>query len=104
MAISLLVACHGNRAATGTSGSEETTEQMGTRHTGTITTDFAKEGCPVLLMLDGKAEEPMLLPIGLDDRYKDHGMRLSFTWRPSRAPSGSCLKGMPAILEDIRVL
>lgn len=77
---------------------------MDTRHTGTITTAFAGEGCPVLLMLDGKAEEPILLPIALDERYNVHGMRLSFTWRPSRASSGACMKGMPAILEDIRVL
>ncbi len=72
--------------------------------TGIITTAFASAGCPLLIQLQPAGEVEYLIPIALDDRYKKDGMRLKFTSRPSKASSGNCGKGQPAILENITVM
>lgn len=69
-------------------------------HTGRITTAFASEGCPLLVTLD-EDPEVHLIPIGLDERYAKNGTQLRFRYRPSRASNGGCMKGQPAVLEDI---
>jgi hypothetical protein len=71
--------------------------------TGKVTTQFAGEGCAVLVKLDG-AEGKLLLPVGLDQSYQKEGLMLRFTYRLSRASMGSCRQGQTAILEDITVL
>ena len=73
-------------------------------HSGTITLGAASEGCPLLLRLDPEKEGQWLLPIALDEQYQKEGLRLKFSYRPSRASSGSCTKGTPAILENIHVM
>ncbi len=69
-------------------------------HTGRVTTAFAAEGCPLLVALD-REPDVFLIPIGLDERYTRNGTQLRFRYRPSRASNGGCLKGQPAVLEDI---
>ena len=73
-------------------------------HSGTIMLGAAAEGCPLLLRLDPEKEGEWLLPIALDEQYLKEGLRLKFSYRPSRASSGSCTKGTPVILENIHVM
>lgn len=104
--IILLVACNGQRQGT-TSGNNNTMEESAPEgmHHGTITTAFEAEGCPHLILLDNPPDraDPYLLPIGLDQRMLKDGVKLRFTYTPSRAPSGACGKGMPAVLENVTV-
>ena len=71
---------------------------------GLITSQFAEEGCPWLVQITTRGQEAFLIPIALDEQYLKNGMRLRFTHRPSKASSGRCGKGDPAILENIVVL
>ncbi|MBK8340902.1 MAG: hypothetical protein IPK99_13290 [Flavobacteriales bacterium] len=100
LAVGLLAACNGSKTAAAVESSAPPTEGL---VTGTITTAFANEGCAYLVALDQPAEKSHLLPIALDEQYLKDGVKLSFTYRLSRASSGSCAKGQPAILENISV-
>lgn len=71
---------------------------------GTVTSAFSGEGCPWLVLLDTPTEVGPLIPIALEERYLRDGMRIAFSYRLSRASSGACKKGTPAILEDIAAL
>ncbi len=73
-------------------------------YSGIVTLSQAKEGCPVLIRLDPQKTGEVLIPIGLDEKFQKEGMQLKFSYRPSRASSGSCMKGTPAILEDITAI
>jgi hypothetical protein len=73
-------------------------------HSGTVTMKGERDGCPLLVMLDPASSKQMLIPIGLDDKYRKEGLQLKFSYRLSRASSGECGKGTPAILEDITVI
>lgn len=68
--------------------------------TGRVTTQFAGEGCPLLVKVDG-VDNLFLFPVGLEERYKRSGLQLRFKYRPSRANIGDCRKGEAAILEEI---
>jgi hypothetical protein len=68
---------------------------------GTVTLAHAAEGCPVLIALDPPGELGHLMPVGLDDRYRKEGLKLSFTYTLSRIHSGGCSKGTPAVLDSI---
>jgi hypothetical protein len=81
----------------------ETPAEVTVKYSGVVTLKGAPD-CPVLVMPDPGSGETPLLPIGLDKQYLQEGLRLKFTYRPSRASSGSCIKGSPAILEDITVI
>jgi len=82
---------------------EQPTAPVVVKHSGVVTLKGAVEGCPLLVVLDDGTQEA-LIPIGLDKQYQQEGLRLKFSYRPSRASSGSCTKGNPAILEDITVI
>ena len=79
-------------------------EITGDAVTGMITSQFAEEGCPWLVQITTRGQEAFLIPIALDEQYLKNGMRLRFTHRPSKASSGQCGKGDPAILENILML
>lgn len=96
----LLAGCNGSKPATTV---ETTSPPVEGLMTGTLTTAFAEEGCAYLVALDQPTEVTHLLPISLDEQYLKDGVKLSFTYRLSRASSGSCAKGQPAILENISV-
>ncbi len=70
---------------------------------GTITLAEEGHGCPVLVKVDGIAGKPgpTLIPIGLDEKFLVEGQRIKFSYRASRASSGACKQGDPAILENI---
>lgn len=79
-----------------------------------VTGAFAPEGCAWLVRIDDTFAHPangmnfgipeLILPIALDPQYAKEGLRLRFTYRLSRASSGACTKGIPAILENITLL
>jgi hypothetical protein len=64
---------------------------------------YAAEGCPHLVEITTPEGKQWLIPIALDTQYLKDGLKLRFKHRPSRASSGSCTKGQPAILEEIVV-
>ncbi|MBK7086096.1 MAG: hypothetical protein IPH53_16100 [Flavobacteriales bacterium] len=100
LTIGLLAACNGRKT---TAAVESTGSAVEGLLTGTMTTAFANEGCAFLVVLDQPTEFTHLLPIALDEQYLKDGVKLSFTYRLSRASSGNCAKGQPAILENISV-
>lgn len=71
--------------------------------TGRVTTNYAGDGCPLLIRVEG-VDGLYLIPIALEEKYKQDGLRLTFKYRPSRASSGDCRRGSPAVLEEITVL
>ena len=74
-------------------------------YTGIVTKDHAADGCDYLIKMTNKnANMEYILPIGLDVKYKKQGLKLKFTYRLSRASSGTCTVGSPAILENIEVI
>lgn len=70
---------------------------------GRVTNGFANDGCPWLISIEKEGSTIYLIPIALDDQYKKDGLHLKFTYRPSKASSGGCMKGQPAILEGITI-
>ena len=103
------VSCGGNRTTPATDPtpasetSEETLSNTGTSVLdGFVTAAYAADACPWLLQVTTRGAEEWLIPIALDERYLVEGQRLRFTARPSRASSGSCSRGRPAILEEVR--
>ncbi len=79
--------------------------------TGEVTTDFYSSGCNFLIrILDGENEKKELLlqtvyfPVALDSSYLVNGLKMKFTFIPSKAFSGACTRGMPIVLSDIEVI
>lgn len=101
--VALAVAC-GSKKTVVVEAPAEVSSDVVMIHSGTIMLGAASEGCPLLLRLDPEKEGQWLLPIALDKQYQKEGLRLKFSYRPSRASSGSCTKGTPAILENIHVM
>lgn len=111
-----LGACTCKKPATeaGAPAPVETATQDGGFFSGTVTTIYVDDGCPFLVMMETKQgpdgtitgpETPeLLLPIALDEKYLKSGVRLRFKYRASRASSGGCTKGFPAILEEVSVV
>ena len=71
--------------------------------TGRVTRAFEGDGCPVLIRVD-HSDNLYLIPIGLDDKYKQNGLQLTFKYRPSKASSGDCRKGSPAVIEEVTIV
>lgn len=82
---------------------EEPASPVETFHTGKVTRAFAGEGCALLIELDGQ-QGTFLIPIGLEEKYTVDGMGLQFKYQPSRASNGGCMKGLPAVLTEVRAL
>ena len=71
--------------------------------TGRVTRAFEGDGCPVLIRVD-HSDNLYLIPIGLDEKYKQNGLQLTFKYRPSKASSGDCRKGSPAVIEEVSIV
>lgn len=99
----LLCACGSNKTSVDSSAAVEQQEANNGFSTGRVTTAFAGDGCPVLIRVD-HADNLYLIPIALDDKYKQNGLQLTFKYRPSRASSGECRKGSPAVIEEVSVV
>jgi hypothetical protein len=98
-----LAACGTPKSATENTKAIDSQEAGNGYSIGRMTSAHASEGCAWLMKLED-AGGLFLLPIALEDRYKKEGLRLKFRYRPSKASSGDCLKGSPAILEEITVV
>jgi hypothetical protein len=75
--------------------------------TGVVTNEYYSHGCDFLIKVDGMSENDtyhLIYPVALDSTYLQNGLKLRFTFYPSRAFSGKCTKGMPAVLQNIEVL
>ena len=113
LAALLMGACHGSKAPVATEAVDPAPTPQ-PFHSGTVSTIYVDDGCPFIVIMDrsmgpegtitGPEAPDLLLPIGLDPQYLKSGLYLRFTYRLSRASSGGCTKGMPAILENITVL
>ncbi len=101
-ACALLAACGSNKTSVDSTAAVEQQEANNGFSTGRVTTAFAGDGCPVLIRVD-HADNLYLIPIALDEKYKQNGLQLTFKYRPSRASSGDCRKGSPAVIEEVSV-
>lgn len=103
-AVLLMSCCHRKTEAASASASTQPPTAADGRSSGRVTTEFAKDGCPLLVDRGEGLEQRFFIPIGLDPKFAKDGMKLSFVYRLSRASSGMCGKGQPAILEEIQVV
>ena len=101
-ALALLVACNKTKPAAEAPPPPPTSALD--FHTGVVTMAHAAHGCPLLVETTTSEGAKMFIPIGLDEKYHKDGLKLKFTFRPSRASSGACTHGRPAILEDVSVV
>ena len=99
----LLCACGSHKTSVDSSAAVEQQEANNGFSTGKVTTAFAGDGCPVLIRVE-HADNLYLIPIGLDAKYKQDGLRLTFKYRPSKASSGDCRKGSPAVIEEVSIV
>jgi len=102
-ACALFCACGAKKTTLDSSAAVEQQEADNGFSTGRVTTAFAGDGCPVLIRVD-RADNLYLIPIGLDEKYKQNGLQLTFKYRPSRASSGECRKGNPAVIEEVSIV
>ncbi|QQR86984.1 MAG: hypothetical protein IPJ76_01785 [Flavobacteriales bacterium] len=72
--------------------------------TGVVTTAYADNGCALLVEMANAEGPKLLIPMGLDEKFAKHGLKLKFKFTPSRAPQGSCMEGRPAVLEEVSIL
>jgi hypothetical protein len=100
----LMSCCHRKTEAAAASASTAPPTAADGRSSGRVTTEFANEGCPVLVDRGEGVEQRFFIPIGLEPQFAKDGTKLSFVYRLSRASSGMCGKGQPAILEEIQIL
>ncbi len=102
-ACALFYACGAKKTSLDNSAAVAQQEANNGFNTGRVTTAFAGDGCPLLIRVD-RADNLYLIPIGLDEKYKQNGLQLTFKYRPSRASSGDCRKGSPAVIEEVSVV
>ena len=67
-----------------------------------VTTEYAEQGCAVLLEISEDGEDMLLMPLELKDEYKKHGTKLIIRYTLSRIRQDVCLTGMPAVLNEVR--
>lgn len=72
--------------------------------TATVTTEYASEGCGILLEIQEEGKKQLLLPIELDKKYKVHGTRIKITFHPSRIMQSDCHKGIPIAIDNIKLV
>ncbi len=68
----------------------------------TVTTDYASEGCAVLLEIKEDEEMVLLWPIELEERYKVDGKKVQIVFHSSRIVQTDCQKGRPVVIETIK--
>lgn len=98
-----LASCGTPKSATENTKAIDSQEAGNGYSIGRMTSAHAADGCAWLVKLED-AGGLFLLPIALEDRYKRDGLRLRFRYLPSKASNGGCLKGSPAVLEEITVV
>ncbi len=99
----MLAACGAKKTSVDSAAAIEQQEANNGFSTGRITNAFASDGCPWLIRVD-HADNLYLIPIALEEKYKQNGLQLTFKYRPSRASSGECRKGSPAVIEEVSIV
>ena len=100
--LTALLACGGPKDMVNSDKAVEQQEANDGYTIGRVTTNFVGDGCPLLIKLEDTGI--YIIPIGLDEKYKRNDLRLKFKYRPSRASSGECMKGNPAVLDEVSVV
>ncbi|MCH2225706.1 MAG: hypothetical protein MK066_13120 [Crocinitomicaceae bacterium] len=67
----------------------------------TVTTEYVKEGCEVLLKISVDGEEQLFMPISLEDEFKVDGLNVMVEYTLSRIMQKECLKGAPISVTKI---
>lgn len=68
----------------------------------TVTTDYAKDGCEVLLEITEDGELTLLMPIDLEEQFKVDGKKVRIVFHSSRIAQTTCQKGRPVVIESIK--
>jgi hypothetical protein len=83
---------------------------------GVVTSEQKRMGCDLLIRVITKEDvdkvtdstslftTTYLYPVQLDEKYRKDGLKIKFRYRPSRAFSGACVVGMPAIFEEVSLI
>lgn len=105
--VMLLVGCKSKKNAN-TSAKNTPTQEVETfqeeKRLGIVRLN-AKEGCPVLIELNEPiGEDTYLIPVSFDEGYKQEGLHIEFRYSISRAHTGDCHSGIPAVLRDLGAL
>lgn len=103
LSATLIMACGANKTSVDSPAAIEQQEANNGFSTGRVTMAFASDGCPLLIRVD-HSDNLYLIPIGLEEKYKQNGLQLTFKYRPSRASSGECRKGNPAVIEEVSIV
>lgn len=67
----------------------------------TVTTEYMKEGCEVLLKMTIDGNEQLFMPISLEDEFKVNGLEVMVEYTLSRIMQKDCLKGPPVNVTKI---
>lgn len=81
--------------------SEVPVEEVGTR--AIVTTEFADDGCAVLLEINEDGQKVLLMPIEIEEKFKVHGTELLIEFHFSRIMQSECQKGRPIVLEKSKL-
>lgn len=68
---------------------------------GVITTEFAKDGCALLIKTKENDTYMYLNPLTIPEEFKNEGTFVKFTYTLSRRAQTTCFKGKPITLERI---
>lgn len=71
---------------------------------GTIVTDRADQGCPVLVRIEKDGVSKLHRPISLPEQFAKDGANIKFKFRKSRARQKDCEDGMPLIVSEVSSL
>lgn len=66
-----------------------------------VTDKYTADGCAILLEVKIDGEDQLLYPVDLADEFKENGAILMIKYRPSRIQQKDCLKGQPALIDEV---
>lgn len=69
---------------------------------GTMVDNSKLDGCGFMIQLEDQ-DQTLLWPTKLEDRFKKEGTKVWVKYTPSKMMS-TCMKGIPAIIEEIKII
>lgn len=79
-------------------------EEVGAGVMAIVITDYAGEGCEVLLEITEEGKPVLLMPINLEDSFKINGKKVIIEFHSSRIMQGNCQKGRPIVIDSIKLV
>ncbi|MDB4678244.1 hypothetical protein OAE93_00785 [bacterium] len=73
------------------------------KYVGIVTNEFVQRGCSWIITYNDGSEDKYLIPVQLEEEYKNNGQKIEFSFHLSRINQGDCQLGKPAVLESIEV-